>query len=72
MSKLNDIPGWVQAGIAIAVFIATIIISYASVTSALAIEATERKLETQHLRQAVEEIKTLLREEMDRHHPRQP
>lgn len=75
---LKDIPGWVQAVVAVVLFTVGGTSSCSMLQRNIDVEATERKAsdeqlkqEDQHFRETVTEIKQMLREELDKHHPRQ-
>lgn len=77
MAKLQDIPGWVQAAIAAVLFVVGSTSSCANLQRNIDMEAAERKAvddqlkaEDAHFKDSVTEIKQMLRDEMERHHPR--
>jgi uncharacterized protein (UPF0254 family) len=77
MSRLTSLPGWIQFVIGVGTVLVTVTLAYASLQSDLRVEATERKAadvlqqqQQQGLDKDIHEIKLLLKEEFDRHHPR--
>ncbi len=74
---MGKIPDWVKFIIVVGGTIATMALSWGDVKADLRVETAERKMETQELRDAdvryqkdIDDIKHMLQEEMDRHHPR--
>jgi hypothetical protein len=74
---IAELPGWVQAAIAVLGFLGVVTLAYASQSSDLRNETTVREAETKSLREAdqrqersIDRIEQMLREELDRHHPR--
>jgi hypothetical protein len=77
MATIKDLPGSVQAAIAVVILIATVVLTYASVANAITTETAERRSDVLRLNDAdsrqekhLEKIEQMLREELDRHHPR--
>jgi cytochrome c-type biogenesis protein CcmH/NrfG len=77
MTRLQDIPGWIQAFVLIVVTLIGAAVAFGSLQAAQSLETAERKAadqqlqqEDQHFKESVTEIKQLLRDESDRHHPR--
>jgi DnaJ-domain-containing protein 1 len=74
---MSKVPDWIKFIILVGGTIATMAISWGNMEADLRVETTERKMETQELRDAdvryqkdIDDIKQMLQEEMDRHHPR--
>lgn len=79
MGKLvQQIPSWVQLALAVGALIVSMALAYGDLKAGLQNEQTQRQADVQRLQDAdlrhaedVREIKDMLRQEMDRHHPRQ-
>jgi hypothetical protein len=71
MAPVRDWPTWVKLVVAIATVLISISLAWGDMKADLRVEQTERKAMDTHLEKGVEEIKQMLREELDRHHPRQ-
>lgn len=73
MKKLfTDVPGWLQAALALLLALIASIIYMTGISSDLQAEIVERKTTDQFISEGVKDIKDMLKEEMERHHPRKP
>ena len=71
MQRLRDIPGWGQLILALGVLLASLAFTWGSFAGDLRVEATTREQVDIRIERSVEEIKQLLKQEIDRHHPRE-
>ena len=71
MRKKWDIPTWVQLLLACAITCASAGLLYGDVKGDLRVEASERRTKDEAFEDNIKEIKEMLKEEMNRHHPRQ-
>lgn len=71
MAPVRNWPEWVKLAIAIGTLLVSGVYAWADAKADLRVEISERKLNDSHIEQSVDEIKTMLREELNRHHPRQ-
>jgi len=77
MAKLRDLPGWAQVALAAGAMLFSAAWAWGDLKSDLRAESIQRlNADDQHERQdqriekSLDELKLMLREEMDRHHPR--
>ena len=70
MKKL-DIPSWLQALIALAVVLGGATMAYGDLLGDLRVEATTREQVDIRIERSVDEIKSMLKDEIERHHPRE-
>jgi len=70
MAKLTDLPSWVQAIVAVLALLGTVFLYTADTRADLQVETTERKAVDERIGDSVDRIEKMLKEEMDRHHPR--
>jgi len=68
MAKLNSLPEWAQALIALFAFVGMVLLAYADVKSDVR-SVTEKQ---ERYDQDISEIKEMFKNELDRHHPRIP
>jgi len=70
MAPLREWPEWVKLIIAMGTLLVTVTLAWSDLQADLRVEVTERQSGQQNIERSVERIEQLLREEMDRHHPR--
>lgn len=66
MAKLENIPSWVQLVMAIVAVLVTVTLAYAQAQADISLL---RQNDT-YIEKSIDEIKVMLRDEMERHHPR--
>jgi hypothetical protein len=73
----TKIPDWAKFALVLAGTLVTLVLSWSDVKADLRVEVSERQAQSQSLKesdtrqeQILSEIKVMLREEMERHHPR--
>lgn len=71
MTSVRQWPDWLKTAIAIATLLVSLALAWGDMKADMRVETTERKAADDHIEKSVDEIKTMLRDELDRHHPRQ-